>query len=292
MKRIERTKTFDHLPPQAPLKTPEGQAYGHRVLARSREVLLSHPSLLDRSYGADYYQKVDVFVPTFPVRSPVPVLVFAHGGSWIAGYKEWMAFMAPAVTALPAVFVSVSYRLAPLNTVADLVDDCAAAIAWVYEHAGEFAADRSRLFVGGHSAGGHLMSLTALRQDLLVTLGLPRGVVRGCLAVSAPFDLRLPDPAWSSNLALLQAVTAAPVDMASVSPLAHITKHAPPFLIAIGENDFPVIRQQGVRMRDTLAEADVPTAFLDLIGHDHFATGERIVEPGHPWLREAAQILH
>lgn len=292
MTSIEGTKTFDHLPPQAPLKTPEGQAYGQRVLQRSRAVLASHPSLLDRSYGADYYQKVDVFLPASRVSSPVPILVFAHGGSWIAGYKEWMAFMAPAVTALPAVFVSVSYRLAPVNTLTDLVDDCAAAIAWVYAHSGEFAADRSRLFVGGHSAGGHLMSLAALRPDLLTVLGLPHGVVKGCLAVSTPFDLRLPDPAWSSNLALLQAVTAGPVDTAAVSPLAHITSDAPPFLIAIGENDFPVIRQHGVRMRDTLAQANVPTAFLDLAAHDHFATSERIVEPGHPWLREAAQILH
>jgi arylformamidase len=289
---IQGTKIFDRLPPQAPLKTPEGQAYGQRVLERSRTVLLSQPSLLDRSYGADYYQKVDVFLPASRVISQMPILVFAHGGSWIAGYKEWMAFMAPAVTALPAVFVSVSYRLAPANTLADLVDDCAAAIAWVYAHAVEFRADRSRLFVGGHSAGGHLMSLTALRPDLFTALGLPRDVVKGCLAVSTPFDLRLPDPAWSSNLALLQAVTAGPVDMAAVSPLAHITRDAPPFLIAIGENDFPVIRHHGVRMRDGLAQANVPTTFLDLVGHDHFATGERIVEPGHPWLREAAQILH
>jgi acetyl esterase/lipase len=81
------------------------------------------------------------------------------------------------------------------------------------------------------------------------------------------------------------------MDVAAVSPLAHVTSNAPPFFIAIGESDFPVIRQHGVRMRDALAEANVRTVFVDLAAHDHFAMSERSVESGHPWLREAARIL-
>ncbi|MGF6312624.1 arylformamidase [Bradyrhizobium sp. i1.8.4] len=277
------------LPLQAPLRRPEGQAYAERVLAKSRPVLSSHRGLLDQAYGSDYWQKVDVFLPEVRHDNLVPILIFAHGGSWIAGYKEWMAFMAPAMTALPAVFVSVSYRLAPAIKFPGPFDDCARAIAWVYERAEAIGGDRSRLYVGGHSAGAHLMALAALRRDALIAHGLPRDVVKGCIATSAPFDLRLPDPqqATESHRVLLADL----LDATIASPVAHVSPGAPPFLISVGELDFPPLREQAERMRQALSAVSVPVVFQDLEGHDHFDTSERAIEPGHPWLAQVARFL-
>jgi len=280
---------LDDLPPQAPLRRPEGQAYAERVLAKSRPVLLSHRSLLDQAYGSDYWQKVDVFFPEVRHVGALPILIFAHGGSWIAGYKEWMAFMAPAMTALPAIFVSVSYRLAPATKFPGPFDDCAKAIAWVYQHAEAMGGDRSRLYVGGHSAGAHLMALAALRRDALAAHGVPRNLVKGCIAVSAPFDLRLSDPrqATESHHALLADL----LDATAASPIAHVSPAAPPFLISVGELDFPQLREQADQMRQTLSAASVPVVFQDLKRHDHFDTSERAVEPDHPWLAEVGRLL-
>ena len=282
---------LEDLPPQAPLRLPEGQAYGERVLARSRSALSSHPSLLDQAFGPDYYQKLDVFFPERPPAGGAPILVFAHGGSWIAGYKEWMAFMAPAVTALPAVFVSVSYRLAPGAKHPAPYEDCLAAIAWVHDNARSLRGDRSRLYVGGHSAGAHLMALAATRPDDLSSRGLPPDVIKGCAAVSGAFDLRLSDPPEPVQSHAHQVLLADPAQAEAASPIANVSPATRPFLITVGETDFPDLREQAVRMADRLRAAAVPVVFQDLPGHDHFATNERSVEAGHPWLTELARMI-
>ncbi|SED23727.1 alpha/beta hydrolase [Bradyrhizobium erythrophlei] len=280
---------LDDLPPQPPLRFPQGQAYAERVLEKSRPVLLSHRRLLDQAYGPDYWQKVDVFLPENLRGASLPILIFAHGGSWIAGYKEWMAFMAPAVTALPAVFVSVSYRLAPAIKFPGPFDDCVSAVAWVYEHAEAIGGDRSRLYVGGHSAGAHLMALVALRGDALMARGLPHDVVKGCIAASAPFDLRLSDPGQTTENH--RTLLADLLDAEAASPIVHVSPAAPPFLISVGEFDFPPLREQAERMRQALSAASGSVVLQDLKDHDHFDTSERSVEPGHPWLAQVARLL-
>jgi hypothetical protein len=62
------------------------------------------------AYGDDPYQEVAVFTADNPTGS---VLAFMHGGGWVNGYKEWPAFMAPALNDAGITFVSIGYRLAP-----------------------------------------------------------------------------------------------------------------------------------------------------------------------------------
>ncbi len=56
------------------------------------------------------------------------------------------------------------------------VEDCADALAWLHRHAAEYGGDPERLYVGGHSAGGHLAAMLALRPEILTARGLPRRV--------------------------------------------------------------------------------------------------------------------
>lgn len=276
------------LPSQSRLVHPEGEAYAARVTERSRPVLANHPSLLDQPYGPDYWQKVDVFFPEAPPGAPPPIILFAHGGSWIAGCKEWMAFMATALSALPAIFVSVSYRLAPECLFPGPVEDCLDAIAWIYDRADSLGGDKERIFVGGHSAGGHLMTMAALNHDGARRRRLPDGLIKGCLAVSSPFDLRaLASAADHTDCKLLRDSA----DADAASPILHVSPEAPPFLITIGEHDFSRVREQGVRMRNALASAGAPVVFQDLPGHDHFATNERSLDRGHPWLNQVTRML-
>jgi acetyl esterase/lipase len=60
------------------------------------------------AYGDDPYQEVAVFTADNPTGS---VLAFMHGGGWVNGYKEWPAFMAPALNDAGITFVSIGYRL-------------------------------------------------------------------------------------------------------------------------------------------------------------------------------------
>lgn len=137
------------------------------------------------------------------------------------------------------------------------------------------------------------MSLLALQPGLLQAKGLPRGVIRGCFAVSTPFGLRSSDTVTPSEVmeSSRQALLRDPNDAADASPLAHVSSNAPKFLITSGQNDFPFIREQAPVMRTALEAAGNEVVYQDLAGHDHFATNERCVDPGHAWLAAVAEMI-
>ena len=95
---------------------------------------------------------------------PLPVVVYFHGGGWVIGDIATHDTTCQRLAAgVPAVVVSVDYRLAPEHRFPAAVDDCDAATAWVSAHAAELGGDATRLAVAGDSAGGNLAAVIALR---------------------------------------------------------------------------------------------------------------------------------
>ena len=144
--------SFDDLPPQTPIN-PNADAYAVTCLERSKAAADAGRTVLDVAYGPDYWQKIDIYLPKDPADEPLPVLLFFHGGNFTHGYKEWCGFMAPTITAFPAIFVSGSYRLAPTASYRAIMEDAFAAFSWLREHIAEHGGDPTRMFIGGHSAG-------------------------------------------------------------------------------------------------------------------------------------------
>jgi acetyl esterase/lipase len=92
----------------------------------------------------------------------LPALVFFHGGGFVLGSLD--SHDGPcreiAKTAECAV-VAVDYRLAPEHKFPAAVDDARAAFQWIESHAGEMGIDRTRLAIGGDSAGGNISTVVA-----------------------------------------------------------------------------------------------------------------------------------
>ena len=171
---------IDDYPPQEP--TPAFAAeYAAEVKRRSE---VPHE---DIAYGDDIYQRVAVFAPALGTANGT-VLAAIHGGGWTSGYKEWMAFQAPAFNAAGVLFISIGYRLAPTHVFPAGYDDVRHGIAWIQANAAGYGGDPERLFVTGHSAGGHYAALMAVKRDWQAELDLPRDVIRGWLPVSGVFD--------------------------------------------------------------------------------------------------------
>ncbi|WP_223590797.1 alpha/beta hydrolase [Neobacillus bataviensis] len=91
-----------------------------------------------------------------------PALVFYHGGGWVIGNIETHDNVCRALTNLAnCVTISVDYRLAPEHKFPAAVEDSFAAVQYVFENAEAFQVDRSRIAVGGDSAGGNLAAVVA-----------------------------------------------------------------------------------------------------------------------------------
>jgi acetyl esterase len=95
--------------------------------------------------------------------APLPVLVYFHGGGWVIGSLDSHDPVCRALAnAVPAVVVSVGYRLAPEHRFPAAVDDCVAATRWAAANATSLGGDPTRLAIGGDSAGGNLAAVVAL----------------------------------------------------------------------------------------------------------------------------------
>ena len=282
--------SFDALPDLPKMILPQGKAYTEKVLTDGRKAVESVRCAIDVKYGDDYFQMNDYFMPDDESLTGLPVMCFLHGGAWRTGCKEWMAFMAPAVTATPAVFVSVSYRLAPHVRMPDIVSDCFDALAQVHNTVERYGGDPSRIFVGGHSAGGHLSAMMALRRDMSVARGLPSDVVKACMPVGGQYDIREhqidPDTWFEAVYPLIFEDRSADQDLAAdLSPISHTKDNNTPFWISWGENDVA----ESIRTSKDLTDALRANGTAPVKNHiwpvlDHFDANLEQGNMDSPWI--------
>ena len=140
------------------------------------------------AYGTEPVESLDVYPTTEP---DAPIHIFIHGGAWQQGTAESYGF--PAEFFVNAGIHYVVPDFSWIQDVGDslypIVDQLRRAIGWVYRNADEFGGKADRLFLSGHSSGGHLAGVM-LTTDWEKEAGLPTDVIRGGLCCSGIFDLK------------------------------------------------------------------------------------------------------
>lgn len=269
---------LEHYPAQD-LLSPLGAAYQQRILALGAGLTGE-----EHAYGTDPYQSLAVFPAAKPTGD---VLVFFHGGGWTNGYKEWMYFMAPAFQAQGITFVSAGYRLAPAHVFPTGLEDCADAVAWVVRHVLAKAGLASRVFIGGHSAGGHYAALLGVTSAWREQRQLSASAIAGCLPVSGVYQFGA-----ASGMAVRPRFLGPVQDgtaEAAASPLARLEPAAcPRFLLTHGSRDFPHLITQAGQMADALRAAQVPVQSEILEDCDHFEASVACGDASRPWVARAA----
>lgn len=293
---------FDDLKPQPPRATlnpnrvEEFERYAALALARSVDAAATCRTVTDIAFGDDYYQKLDLYLPDEAALTGhdgnVPVILFCHGGGWTFGYKEWNGFMAPALIDLPAIFVSLSYRLAPENKFPAALDDVLTGLAWVFHNIEDYGGDPARLIMGGWSAGGALAALATVRRDLYAGHGLPDDAIKACVATSCPYDHRDENPLPGSTAERLQRqLFTRPEDAAQASAVAYIEGLRTPFFISHGENDFPHVMATSQAMRDALAREGCKVAYHVFPTVDHYENNLSQGTRGNVWVETVRQWM-
>ncbi|MHB0970733.1 MAG: alpha/beta hydrolase [Thermoanaerobaculia bacterium] len=131
----------------------------------------------DVRYGEHAEQLFDVYIPQRATNAPVIFMV--HGGGWRRGDKELNSVVRNKVNRwVPQGFVVISanYRMLPDATPLEQAEDIARAIGVAQQSASKWGASRRRFILMGHSAGGHLVALTASMRLLLERFHVERPI--------------------------------------------------------------------------------------------------------------------
>lgn len=239
-------------------ETP-ARLYRARMLALGRVVA-------DEAYGPHGRQTLDLFLPE---GTPKGLVVFVHGGYWLAmDGKAWSHLANGAVARGYAVAIP-TYRLCPQVRIGDIVADVSAAIALA---AGRIAGP---LHLTGHSAGGHLVAR-------MVSEGSPlapavRGRIRHTLPISGLHDLR-PIMRTAMNATLnIDADEAAAHSPALLSPLDGVR-----LTCWVGGAERSEFRRQSALLANVWTGLGAATAVHEEPDRHHFNIVDGLGDPDHP----------
>jgi acetyl esterase/lipase len=205
----------------------------------------------------DRRRSFDLYLPEKSAGKP-PLLIFVHGGYWLISdddYRIGPSLAANLVRDGVAVAL-VRYRLAPSHRHPAQANDVAAAIADLIRQSDKYGFDAKRVFLAGHSAGGHLASLIALDGRYLEKNGVSPKALAGVISISGLYNL-LPtwDVADNQKYATEKTFGHDPAALKRASPLSYVRADAPPFLILNAFHDFPGFPIDARKFADGLRRA-------------------------------------
>lgn len=205
----------------------------------------------DIAYGDGPRHRLDVYRPQG--EGARPVVIFFYGGAWQEGERAQYRFVGRALARAGFVAVLPDYRVHPEVRWPAFLQDGAAAVRWVREHAAELGGDPGRIFLMGHSAGAYNAAMLALDRRWLGAAGLdPARDVAGWIGLSGPYDfLPIVDP-------VVQTIFGAREAWPVTQPIAYVTAGAPPALLLHGTGDTRVRPGNSERLAARLRAAGVP----------------------------------
>lgn len=253
--------------------------------------------------------KLDLFVPAGV--GPHPLVIYVHGGGWMAGgprrsaaYSDWPKVLA-ALAAKGYVVASVGYRFSGEAPFPAAIQDVKAAIRWLRANAATYHVDPARAAIWGQSAGGHLAALAGVSCHVAALAPAGRTVpVQGnvettpstaagadeasdCVqAVVAWFGIYdftklapLPAAVESAGDAAAQflgcgAQPCAESRQRAASPVTYVDRSDPPFLLIHGTDDQTVPVEQTELFEVALKEAGVAVTKIIVPGVGHSWIGK------------------
>ena len=247
--------------------------------ARARSIMASR---LDQRYGDMPGESIDIF----PARKgDGTCMMFIHGGYWRSLDKRDFSFLAPAWVDAGVSLAVINYDLCPKVTIDEIVRQMLRASRWLWLHAEDFGMDQDRLYVSGHSAGGHLAAMMMAAVFPVFDAELPKDLWKGALAISGVYDLRpLPQIDFLQADLRLEETAALRLSPAFIPPATRA-----PVMTAVGGDESAEFRRQnallGARWRSAFA-GDIP-----MPGRNHFSVVDGLAEQSSALFAGARKLM-
>lgn len=258
---------------------PAGSAQQPVPLPESVELLKD----VEYGKGGERALKLHILRPKSPPKDAMPVLVWIHGGGWQAGSKDSGIGRLAKYAERGYFCASIEYRLSKEAVFPAQIEDCKCAIRFLRAKAKEYNLDPNRIGVWGSSAGGHLVALlgtSASIKELEGKGGWPEqsSRVQAVCDFCGPADF----PKWgdTAHPAVVNLFGGKVKDKAELavkaSPVTHISKDAPPFLIVHGDEDKTVPLSQSESLHESLKKAGIDVTLHVVKGGGHGFGGPEI----------------
>ena len=201
--------------------------------------------------------------------------VFVHGGAWRAGLAINYAYAAEMFVNAGAhhVVLDVNNVLETGGDLMVMADQVRRAFTWVYRNAKSFGGDPERLYVCGHSSGGHLAGVL-LTTDWEKDFGLPPTVIKGGVCGSGMYDLK---PVRLSKRSSYVKFTDEIED--KLSPQRHLELLAAPVALVHGTLETPEFQRQSRDFAAAVKAAGKPVTLAAMESYNHFEVMEQLGNP-------------
>lgn len=247
-------------------------------LSRDAENYIPHTK--DIAYGTHPRERFDFY----PAEQPgAGIMVFIHGGYWYKMDKADFQLVAQGFYLLGLSTALISYPLAPEATMDDIVASCRRAIGWIHYNSNELKADGNRIYVSGHSAGGHLTTMVMSEQN--EEPAFPPEIIKGGCALSGLYNL---EPIMLSER---NDVLGMDQDMAERNSPVHLNPgNNCPLILAVGADETSEYLAQSQELTEAWNGNEKPVQYFPLPGINHFSIVERLIDE-ESTLHEALKLL-
>jgi arylformamidase len=285
----------------APARTPfEYGYYCNFPLKSGYPNRLSLEGLLvmrDQSYGnASPLQCLDIFT-TEQTKGQQPVFIFIHGGAWRSADKsEGLKVhenLCIRLARMGMVCVNINHRLSPKVQFPTIEQDVAQAVRWVVDNIEIYGGDLERIFIGGHSSGGHLAATMVSSPTYLTAVGVEQQQIKGVVSISGVMDI----PEFEQHSWFQRHLTVRPYFgkdaqiQESASPYYQADHTVPPFLLVHAEKHDEGLDIQAKRMQERLHELGVPVQRKAYPDTDHFLILSKVNERNYSLPNDIAEFI-
>jgi arylformamidase len=240
---------------------PDPPTYAEFFVSESAKARADLTCQLDVRFGPTIEETLDIF----PANDRnAPIMVFIHGGYWRRLSSKEFSLVARGPVARGFTVVVTNYALCPKVTLPEITRQSRAAVAWIYNNERLFAGSRDRIFVTGHSAGGHQVARllsTPWKQDY----GLPADIIKGGLSISGLFDLR---PLRYSFLQPMLQLTEEIIR--AESPLFNLPQTSPPLVGTVGGDETAEFKRQSADYIEAVQAAGFVADYYEQPAKNHY----------------------
>jgi arylformamidase len=236
------------------------------------------------SYGLSEVEKLDIYRTK---RANAPIFVFIHGGAWLGGEAKNYAFSAELFVNAGAHYVVLDFiSIKPANgDLRVMADQVRHGVAWVYRNAASFGGDPNRLYIGGHSSGGHLCGVT-LVTDWSKEFGLPPDIIKGGMCMSGMYDMK------PVRLSKRSTYIKFDDDMEDkMSSQRHLDLLRAPIIVTYGSNETPEFQRQSRDFATAVKAAGKPVELIEAQNYNHLEMNETLANPYGPNGRAALALM-